>query len=280
MTIADLNNPHIWQIVRGADEEARASGYSLLLMITGQGLVRERDSLREVLRRRVDGLILIQNFHDQLADEYRTLAWRHSPAVLLGSYPTALPELDTVTPGHGDGAEQMMAHLLTLGHRRIGFVFGVPWKNLGGERLAVYQQMLTAAGVCPDDALVERTGPSIEDGYHAALRLLDCKPRPTAILVINDYLSIGVLHAASERGLRVPADLSVAGFDDIDIAPYLNPSLTTVGVQSEEVGRLALRLLLQRLHEPSQPAQHIHVPAQLIKRGSTGPCPGSCEEVI
>ena len=273
VTIFDLNNPHSWQIVRGVDQEAKAQGYSLLLISTIMNAERERESVRELLRRRIDGLILTQTHHNQLKKEFQILSRQHSAVVLLGNQTEDLPDLDTVTPGHGDGAVQMMQHLLELGHRRIGFVFGVAAKPLGSERMAAYCRLLHNAGVAPDESLVEYCGVTIADGYEAALRLLQCRPRPTAILVINDLLAIGVLHAAAEQGLRVPADISVAGFDDIDMAPYLNPALTTIRVNAEEVGCMAVRLILDRVRTPDRPPQHVCVPARLIQRDSTGPAP-------
>jgi LacI family transcriptional regulator len=275
-TIFDQANPHNWQIVHGADEEARACGYKLLLISTTMDLERERASTRELLRHRIDGLVLSQTHRDQMIEEFKALIRRQSAVVLLGSYGTHPPELDTVTPGHAAGAAQLMKHLLELGHRRIGFVFGVAAEPLGCERMAAYRKQLQQCGIPVDESLIKRCGVTIADGYRAALDLLSrgaCEARPTAILVINDLLAIGVLHAASELGLRVPADVSVAGFDDIEMAPYLNPALTTIRVNAEEVGRAAVRLILERVSDPERPPQHVHVAARLVQRESTGPAP-------
>jgi LacI family transcriptional regulator len=272
VTLFDTSNPHNWQIIRGADAEARANDYTLALTNTAMQADRERESVRELLRRRYDGLILAQAHRDALESEFRILARRRSALVLLGNYdgPT---DLDVVMPSHGEGAIHMMKHLLALGHRRIGFVLGVASETLGGERLTAYRQMLAQADIPYDESLVQRCGPAIADGYAAALDLLNRRPAPTAILSINDLLAIGVLHAAAERGLRVPADVSVAGFDDIDMAPYLNPALTTVRVNAEEMGRTAVRLVLDRMGAPDRPPQRISIPARLIARDSTGPAP-------
>ncbi len=167
----------------------------------------------------------------------------------------------------------MMEHLLDLGHRRIGFVFGVAGPPLGQERLLAYQQGLHDAGVMDDASLVEHCGVTLEDGYRAAQRLLDHSPRPTAILVINDLLAIGVVRAINERGLRIPDEISVAGFDDIAMTRYLSPPLTTVRVHAEEVGRTAMRLCFERMRDPERPLQSVCVPAELVRRGSTGAVP-------
>ncbi len=166
-----------------------------------------------------------------------------------------------------------MRHLLTLGHKRIGFVNGVAVQRLSSDRMTAYRTALENAGLPFDEDLIEPCGTTIEAGYQAALRLLERTPRPTALLVINDLLAMGALRAAAVRGLRVPDDLSVAGFDDIEMAAYTTPPLTTTRVNAEEDGRTAGRLLLMRLQNPSLPAQHVRIPSRLVVRASTGRAP-------
>jgi LacI family transcriptional regulator len=272
-TLPDMNNPHMWQIVRGADLTARAVGYDLLLISTVQDYQLEKSALLELSRRRIDGLVLAQAHINQLNMDIRVLANQQRPVTVLGDYDDNIHDLDTVTPGHREGAVQLMAHLIQLGHCCIGFVFGVAREPLGKERLTSYMQALRQAGITPDPQLVINCGITIEDGYQAALRILDSKPMPTAILVINDLLAIGVMRAIADKGLRVPEDISVAGFDDIDMASFLTPALTTVRVFGDDIGITAVNLILERLKEPDRPAQHIHLPAQLVLRASTGPAP-------
>ena len=270
-TMPDMNNPHLWQIVRGADETARAQGFNLLLTSTAMQPESEKASIREVLRRRIDGLILLQWDYDKLKDEFCLAAQRHSPIVVLGA--NEKYNLDTVTPGHMEGAKLMMTHLIQLAHRQIGFIFGVYQEPLGNERLLTYRTELKKVGIPLNEDLIVHCGAAIQDGYQAALTLLDKQPRPTAILVINDLLAIGALRAIANRGLRVPEDISVAGFDDIDMAGFTIPSLSTVCVNAEDVGREAVRLIFERLAEPERLPQHLYLPARLILRDSTGPAP-------
>src|SRR5262249_7071784 len=121
-------------------------------------------------------------------------------------------------------------------------------------------------------------GTTIENGYEAASRLLDLHERPTAIVSINDYLAMGAQHAAFDHHLRVPDDLSIVGFDDIDIASYVTPPLTTVHSSAEEMGRAAARLVLQRLKTPHIAAQQVMVACHLVIRGSSGPAPAHVAE--
>jgi LacI family transcriptional regulator len=271
--IPDLHNPHYWQMVDGVEGEARAAGYDLLLTSASLNPDRELDCMRALLRGRVDGLVLSLTFPELLDEEARLLARRRCPVVVPGGGDERLRDLDCVEPDYADGAVHMMERLLALGHRRIGLVHGVAQPELGSERLRAYRDVLAAAGLPYDGDLVDRCGSTIADGYAAAGRLLERSPRPSALVVINDLLAMGVLHAIAERGLRVPDDVSVAGFDDIDMAAYLNPALTTLRVNAEEMGRAAMRLVFQRMRDPERSPQRVRIPAQLIERASTGPAP-------
>jgi LacI family transcriptional regulator len=144
---------------------------------------------------------------------------------------------------------------------------------LAEDRLQPYQESLQAAGLPVDQGLIARCGPTIEDGYQAALQLLKLPDRPTALIAINDLLAIGVLRAAADLGLNVPNDLSLVGFDDIHMANYLLPRLTTVAKDTIRVGREAVKQLLARINQPDLPCQKMSIPTCLIIRESTGPAP-------
>jgi LacI family transcriptional regulator len=207
---------------------------------------------------------------------------RRLPIVKIGEH----PDTDCVVSGYDEVTKQVMSHLLSLQHRRIGLIYGVlpergslpaagpSVEHEGGEdRLLPYQNSLRAAGMPVDQDLIVTCGPTIEDGYEAALRLLKLPARPSALIVINDLLAIGALRAASDLGLHIPADLSLVGFDDIPLANYLVPRLTTSSKDVVRVGREAVKLLLARIQDPSRTRQQINVSARLIIRESTGPAP-------
>ena len=126
---------------------------------------------------------------------------------------------------------------------------------------------------CLDPNLVAYCGPTLEDGYQAGLLLLKHAPRPTAILAINDLMAMGVLRAAADLGLRVPADFSLVGFDNIFAAPYMVPRLTTVSKDPVHLGKEAVRMLINRIQNPNLPRQNTYISARLIFRESTGPAP-------
>ena len=272
LLIPDGRNPHWWAIVRGVEAVAREHGCQLVLSISGQEAERERRSLRALAEQRFDGLILILTYPGRLADELDALRLQGSPIVTFGH---ELPGKDLVTQDYGPGTCELMDHLMKLGHTRIGFIHGVARAGLGADRLFAYRRALRAAGLPYEKALIAQCGPDPDDGACAARRLLDLSPRPTAILGVNDLMAMGALQAAYERGLAVPADLSVAGFDDMDFAEHLTPPLTTVRAHGEEIGRQAAALLFARLADPDRPPQRVAIPTELVIRNSTGVGPDS-----
>lgn len=265
LLIPDMHNPHYWQIAQGVESEAQKEGYDLLLASTSLDPHREIHTVQALSRRRIDGLILLLTYTEQVQDELKKMVNRHRPIVLVnGNH----PDIDSVNANYAACAAQVMAHLIELGHRRIGLVHGVAHSGLGADRLNAYYQELTRAGLPIDESLVEWCGTTIAAGYEAAQRLLQA--HPTAIVVINDLLALGVLRAIANAGLRVPEDISVASFDDIDMAAYLNPALTTVRMDAEELGRAAIRIILNRLRNPKLPPQQVTIASDLVLRASTG----------
>jgi len=285
LIIPDMRNPHFWQTADGVAQELRAAGYRLLLSSGDLGPDSGEDIFKELSGRRIDGLILMSAHVLQSAGAQAVLARllkRRFPIVRIGEHPT----IDCIVSNYEAATREAMAHLLSLGHRRIGLVYGVrpgwdsggtanlPFDAAGGlDRLQPYQEGLTAAGLPVDPDLVLTCGADIEDGYQAALQLLRRSNRPTALLAINDLLCIGALRAAGDLGLRVPADVSLVGYDDIPLAHYLVPRLTTSSKDMVRVGREAVNILLSRIRDPDLPHQRVTIQARLIIRESTGPAP-------
>ena len=189
---------------------------------------------------------------------------------------TPMPrDIAAVSAAHFAGARNMSGHLVDLGHRRIGVIAG-PHNWLASDaRLAGHASALADVGVLPDPGLVRPGEPTAQFGYRAAGELLDLPQRPTALIGFNDKAAVGALAAAAQRGLRVPDDLSVAGFDDIDLAQATRPMLTTVRQPLQEMGRIAVSLLIRLLERHRLDALHIELATELVVRGSTGPDPAS-----
>ncbi len=271
--IPDLRNPHFCEGTTGIEQAARAAGYHILLSSTALTEDYAVDIFKDLARRRIDGLILVSSFILISEEAQKTLAQlreRRLPVVELND----LYNVDCVVSDYGEATREVMAYLLSLQHRRIGMIYGVGGSELGEDRLVPYQDSLRAAGLF-DPELVVECGPTLEDGYRAALKLLQLPARPTAVLAINDLLAIGALRAAGDLNLRVPDDLSLVGYDDIPMAQYLVPRLTTVSKDAFRLGREAFQLLLARIQEPDRPRQRVISPARLVIRDSTGLAPTS-----
>ena len=282
--ILDIRNPHFWEVADGAEQEARASGYHLILSNADLNPEYGKDIFKDLSSRRIDGLILMGAFFqsEELRSTLTRLVKRRFPIVKLGEH----PDMDCVVAAYDKVTKKVISYLLSLRHRRIGLIYGtvpcgdglptgdLPIEYEGGpDRLLPYQDSLQAAGLPVDPELIVTCEPTIEDGYQAALQLLKLPARPTALIAINDLLAIGALRAASDLGLHVPTDLSLVGYDDIRLANYLVPRLTSSSKDAASVGREAVKLLLARIQEPNRPRQRVDIPARLIIRESTGPAP-------
>lgn len=272
LIIPDLRNPHFSEYATGIEEAARAAGYHLLLSSTTMNNEYGREIFKDLARRRFDGLILASSFILESNEAQATLEQvrkRGLPIIEMSeNY-----GVDSISAEYRDATREVMSYLFSLGHRRIGFINGVGGHELGQDRLEPYKESLKEANLPIDTQLIADCGPTIDDGYQAAKSLLQLPGRPTAIVSINDLLAIGALRAAEDLGLRVPNDLSLVGFDDIAMAKYIVPRLTTVSKNAHALGMLAFETLLARMQNPDLPRQVIHGSTTLIIRESTGPAP-------
>jgi len=281
LIMLDINNPHFWETVGGVEREARVSGYHILLSSINSDNEYAEDIFKDLSHRRIDGLILMGNLIDQSEEARNTLTQllkRHLPIVEINDH-TSNHNVDQVVSDYRGATMEVMAHLLALQHRRIGLVYGVATPELGEDRLHAYQDSLQAAGLPIDQSLIMECAPTIEGGYQAARQLLDQAARPTALLAINDLLAIGSMRAAGDLNLSVPHDLSLAGYDDIPMANYLLPRLTTATKDAARLGREAAKLLLARLNDPDRPCERIGIPSHLIIRESIAAAPNESNSV-
>lgn len=271
LLIPDAHNPHFWAILDGAEQEALANGYSLVIATTSMKIERERQAFDALIRQHLDGLILFLTFPEGFTRDIELLRQKHLPIVVDG---TQFPAVDRVWFHYKDAARAMMDHLFELGHRRIAFIQGVGRQDhmAGKDRVDIYQKKMDEKGVPPDERLVIPCGSTLDEGYAAAGQVLDIAPQTTAIIGMNDLMAHGAMQAVFRRGLRVPEDISIAGFDDDAIFRLSSPALTTGRVDGAEFGAKAVRLILNRLETPDLPPQKAHVSSSLIIRESTGLC--------
>jgi len=280
LMIPDAYNPHFWDTVKGAEDEANLNGYSILLATTSMDRERERLAFDALLKQRLDGLIPLFTYPEQFLDDLKRLRRKRIPvAVSFSGAPMPKFEGDVVWAHYEQAASELMSHLISYGHQRIAMLWGVGRSELGNDRVATYLQAMENAGIYVDSRWLVTCGNSLEESTRAAGQLLDLRPLPTAIIGINDLMAFGVIQVALSRGLRIPDDLSVAGFDDLPMSSLLYPALTTGKSDGAEVGRQCVRLVLERLRDPERPQQVLHLPTTLLVRQSTGPCPGEPVQV-
>lgn len=278
LVIPDLNNPHFWETAAGVEQEARAAGYRLLFSSMALNEQYGEDIFKDLSGRRIDAVILMGSITDHSKESEKTLDLalkRGLPIIEIHDRERRHPRVDCVISNYSNATREVIAHLLGLGHTRIGLLYGVAQTMLAEDRLIPYRESLQAAGIPVDESLIAYCGPEVEEGYQAARTLLARADRPTAIIAINDLMSIATLRAAADFALRVPDDLSVVGFDDILLSRYMTPRLTTATKDTLELGRAATRVALNRVLEPNQPRQVVHFPTRLIIRDSTAPAPNA-----
>ena len=273
LLITDIGNPFFPQIVRAIEDEAHRRGYGVVLCNAADDPDRELAYLDLLLERRVDGLIVAS----------AQMTRRHADRLLAVPMPVVLVNahaptggLPSITVAHRHGARLAAEHLLSLGHRRLAHVAGPrPHAAAARLRLAGVTDALRAAGIDPGSLLVAEGDEHVLGGERATERLLEEVPPPTGIVCYNDLSAIGALRAIRAAGLRVPADVSVIGFDDIEPAAWTEPPLTTIRQPTDELGRWAAERLTTALSDAgTQPAQVVLEPS-LVVRGSTGPPPSS-----
>lgn len=260
-----IQNPFFWQILSGISESLQEAGYSLHLTHHPLDQQQEANTIRELTRQPVDGFILLaaaKYLLPRLTDHLRKSG---RPVVEITA---AKAEFDHVVHAYSSGTRELMTHLLELGHRKIGFVYGISKDVQGFDRLLIYREVLEEAGLPLYEVHCDE---SLENAYAATYSLLSQPDYPTALLVINDMLAVAAIRAANDLGLNVPGDISVAGFDDIPFSNFISPRLTTVSGKAEDSGRDAVRLLLNRFAEPDLPQQITTAQVKLIVRESTGP---------
>lgn len=252
-------------IIDGGETEARQQGYFLL-----SASAHDEDTFAYLMddlvnSRRVDGIMVINPYADGRHMHLPT----DFPTVFAGARPreeaAASVALDDVGAAH-----EATQHLINLGHTRIAMVTGPIAEDCSQDRCLGYEQALRAVGFDRLPELVVEGDWLAPSGYNAYQQLAQLDPAPTAVFAQNDQMAVGILRAARDKGLTLPDQLSVIGVDDIPLAAYFAPPLTTLRQNFSEIGRQATRSLIETIEEPDAPARQLRLPAELIVRRSTG----------
>ncbi|WP_028534779.1 LacI family DNA-binding transcriptional regulator [Paludibacterium yongneupense] len=268
MMIPNNSNPYFAEVIRCIEGRCFAAGYNVVLCNSDDDPRKQSVYLRVLMEKRVDGLIVMSSGDsDDLPDLIRGAG---IPLVLVDRS-TASTECDIVSVDHEAGGYLAARHLLELGHRRIACIAGpeaLPSTRLREEG---WRRAMREAGLAPEPEQLERGNFSSASGLQAMENLLARVNPPSAVFACNDLMAIGALCSAHRRGLTIPDDLSIIGFDDIELSAFMCPPLTTVAQPKQQIGALAVELLFERLHHlRSEPCSRL-LQATLVERGSCAP---------
>ena len=257
-------------IVSSIAETLRLHGREMLLD-AGGAAYHDTVLRRLPSRRDVAGAVLILPPED-VAD-LEALRAAGTPFIVIDPRVRVPKDMLAVSAANFAGARDATAHLTALGHRRIGVISVAPALAAGEARMAGHASALAQVGELVDPELIRSGEPVTPTGEKLGGELLDLPQRPTAVICFNDKVAVGVLQAAADRQLRVPEDLSVVGFDDIDVSRSTTPKLTTVRQPLQEMGRMAVTALMRVLDGHQAEALHIELATELVVRNSTAPAP-------
>ena len=260
--VLDIVNPVFPNMARGIEDVARHNGYTLFLCNTDGKSLRELRYMNTMLERRVDGIIVGALTNEEIS---RIAKERNVPLVIL-EHPR-LPEHDVVYADNIAGSYESVTHLIELGHKRIAHITINPESIIVQERIEGYKKALANAGIPFDEKLLKIFYGKVEEEV-AIDELFSLSDPPTAIFAFSDFMAIQIMKILIKRGIKIPEDVSIVGFDDT-LASLTIPALTTVAQPFYEMGAKAAEILIERLKNPDLPIQNIKLPTKLVIREST-----------
>lgn len=272
LIISDIVNPFFPELVRSFEETALRNGYEVLVANTGYDPERMAHSVTRMLERQVEGVAVItsemgENFVTQMAE-------RRIPMVFLDTARVGA-RVSKIKVDYSRGIGEAVEHIVNLGHKRIAFISGPMELRSAETRRTAFLKCMRRYGVAPDKNYIQVGNHRIDGGELATERLLALTDPPTAVLTSNDLTAIGVLRAIHKAKLRVPEDISVIGFDDIEFSEFTQPALTTVRLSRKEVADRAFSALAKLISATSEKGSQFEIETHLVVRDSTGPVPGS-----
>jgi len=272
LIISDIANPFFPELVKSFEEMALRSGLEVLVANTSYDPERMVHCVRRLMERKVDGVAVMTSEMDKRL--ISSMLRRSIPIVFLDTGKVR-NLVSNIKVDYGVGIREAVDHLYQLGHRRIGFISGPSSLRSAMTRRSAFLKWLGHYGLLRDEQLVESGNHKIDGGDAAMRRLLAISSRPTALVASNDLTAFGALRAISAAGLRVPQDISVVGFDDIELCQVTQPPLTTIHLSRRELGERAFEALHAILRGSSKTGREYRINTRLIVRNSTARCPGT-----
>lgn len=271
LLLTNIGNPFFSQIARSIQEKAHLLKYSVIYYNTNDQLIRETESINMLIERRVDGVILVPVLKSGEEKLIQKLKENDILFVYLDRYLNE-PASDYIIIDNLSGVRQAMEYLISLGHKKISCISAQPFTQVLEQRVKAYKEIVRKNSLPVEDSLVQISDLSDDKGgYDAANKLFSTKNRPTAIFATNDIIAIGAYKAAKDKGIRIPQDLSLVGFDDIEASSLLEIPLTTISQPIDEIGETAMKILAEKFErKDSQKLQKIVLEPKLVIRESAG----------
>jgi LacI family transcriptional regulator len=272
IVISSTTNPIFARVLMAIEQRAQDLGYDVILTHTHNQPEREEQCIYRLLSRRVDGVFVSPVYRlSSEARAYQELQQRGTPVVILGHTAPFCSQFVNVETDDVQASAALTRHLLEQGHRRIAFLSGpmaAPWSQ---ERLEGYRRALRECQIEPDDHLVFQAGRTVEEGLQAARQMIAENCDATAVQAVNDLVAVGCMRVLLERGLRIPSDISVAGFGNVLLSENAPCPLTTARQPKFTLGMAAMDTMLALLNHQQPPSRRL--PADLLVRQSTGTAP-------
>ncbi|WP_208229074.1 ribose operon transcriptional repressor RbsR [Brenneria izadpanahii] len=268
MLLTASNNPFYAEVVRGVERSCYERGYSLILCNTEGDRDRMSRSLETLLQKRVDGVLLMcTESHRPLPDMMNR--YPSIPMIVMDWAPFD-GGIDVIKDNSLLGGEMATNYLISRGYRKIACIAGPKDKTTAYNRLEGYRQAMQLAGLSIPAGYEIFGDFEFETGYRAMRQLLSLENKPDAVFAGNDAMAVGVYHALYQAGLTIPKDMAVIGYDDIELARYMSPPLTTIHQPKDELGELAVDTLLYRLEHPDTEPNVLVLTPELMVRKSVG----------
>lgn len=266
LIISDITNPFFPEVARGVQDMARSKDYNVFLCNTDENPAEDIQVLHSLTTQAVDGIILFA-YHLR-DDELKAFADNYRPMVLINRF-FEHPNVSRIIVDNYRGAKLAVDHLVEQGHTNIAMIVGRDWLPGTVRRVNGFRDTLSEHGLPVVDDWIVTGPPALVNGYESTQRLLKQNPEITAIFAYNDLIALGAMRACKDLGLRVPTDCAIVGFDDIQLAGMVTPSLTSVHVDKYALGQQAMTRLLEMINSPEEKFPPISVDTELVIREST-----------
>jgi LacI family transcriptional regulator len=263
LLVPDIRNLFFIEVINGIEDVLNQNGYSAFLCNTNWDSEKEKHYIELMVERRVEGLVVMSTFFDE------SVIKNLPSGINTVSIQNGIKGIDSVYCKDQEGSRNATEYLISLGHRRIAFLGFKNIENSLNNRIQGYREAFSSHGMPCDDQYILFCDPGKNAGYDVTQRLFDLQEQPTAIIAIHDQMVPNIYRALAERGLSVPHDISVIGFDNTILSEWIHPRLTTVAQPNYDIGKAAAELLIDRISTDRKMTKEILLPTQLIIREST-----------